>query len=141
MHAGVAADLEQDAAALVLVGEVDEQVFGGVDHAAELHQRERCAADAASGLAEEHRPAAVELDQQRDREQHRGKDDEHQRRDDPVDEALEDPRRAAELGLGHLQEGERAERAHVDTGAGDVGELGRQQQADVAALELPGELT
>ena len=123
-----------------MVRQVDQQVFGRVDHAAELHQRERCPAGAAAGLAEEHRAAAVELDQDGECQQHGGEHDQRQGGDDPVGGALQDAAGAAELGLGDLQQGEGAERPDVDPRAGDVGELRRQQQPDVAALELPGEL-
>ena len=95
----------------------DELARGGVGlvgvHRAELVDLDQVVVEAVALLLEEHRPAAVELDENRDHRHHRRQADEQQAADDPVeqpfhhhvpvgDRAVEhvDHRHAADVGIG-----------------------------------------
>ena len=148
-HAGVVGELEHRVAQVVEADHVLEPVLGVGDHGPELVHLERAAVEPGAGLVEEHGPAAVELDRDRDQGEERGREQEPDRGDDDVEAALDQRRRARRipgLVLEHRQVGDprEAHRAGPPVQRRDHAQLHlalaaeRDQAADLARLHPVG---
>src|ERR671911_1276954 len=135
--ARVGAQLEQHAVGLVAVLEVGHQALGADDHRTELDHGEPPPVAPHPGLLEEHGPAAVELDGERHRQEHRGEQHQADQRAHAVPRVLDHALRPGERGLLDVQERQPRHRAHHRAGAGDVGDGGRDQPLHVGRRHHP----
>ena len=90
------------------------------DHRPELVDPERRAVRPAAHLPEEHRPARLELDAERNGGEQRREEQQPERRGSEVERPLEDPRRAREPRRPEPDERDALERVHLGAAAEDL---------------------
>ncbi len=140
--AGVVLGLEEHAPGiLVEVADALEASLRVDHHAPELEALEELAVAADPRLAEDHGTAVLGLDEHRDGDHDRQREDEQDRGPDDVERALEPPGRVQAAGLLDVDERQAADRSHVHPTRGDVAQAGHDRHLHVVALEVPGDVT
>ena len=140
-NSGIVFDLEENATALVVIGEVSEPILSVDHHGPELEHLERDASLAHPFLAEKDRAAAIHFDDQGDQGHDGSREHDQQSRDNNVKEPFRHTLPAFQRRGGHMDERKARDLLRVDPGTCYVSQSGGHDETDVSSSELPSQMT